>query len=300
MYFFKDLVEEASGGRIKVELYTSGVLGKEAEIIGSSDHLLSELPTLLEFARRGVLDLSAVVTKKIPLEAAPINAALERVESLSKGTARTLTETSAALDRANTRVEEMGDGITETRVVWHIRAQDVIAIGELFDTGRLPVERVIALTGPMVKKPRLISTRLGANTSDLIRDELIEGDVRVVAGSVLNGHRAVQWAAYLGRYDRQITVLQEGAPREFLSFMRIREWIDTHGQQHVAGLALAAGTGRAAGNRDAGTVELHQQGLAVDAGLEVQRLACQMPAHGRFGHVLDGPDARQPDRQLNE
>ena len=33
MYYFKDLVEAASGGRIKVELYTSGVLGKEAEVL---------------------------------------------------------------------------------------------------------------------------------------------------------------------------------------------------------------------------------------------------------------------------
>jgi C4-dicarboxylate-binding protein DctP len=33
MFFFKDLVEKASGGRIKVELYTSGVLGKEAEVL---------------------------------------------------------------------------------------------------------------------------------------------------------------------------------------------------------------------------------------------------------------------------
>ena len=33
MYYFKDLVEGASGGRIKVELYTSGVLGKEAEVL---------------------------------------------------------------------------------------------------------------------------------------------------------------------------------------------------------------------------------------------------------------------------
>ncbi len=110
--------------------------------------------------------------------------------------------------------------VDEHKVVWHIRAQDVIAIGELFATGRLPVERVIALTGPMVKNPRLVTTRLGANTSDLLRGELVPGDVRVVAGSVLNGHRAVDWAAYLGRYDRQITVLQEGTPREFLSFMR--------------------------------------------------------------------------------
>ncbi|MBT8086559.1 MAG: Na(+)-translocating NADH-quinone reductase subunit A [Gammaproteobacteria bacterium] len=110
--------------------------------------------------------------------------------------------------------------VNENKVVWHIRSQDVIAIGEQFATGRLPVERVIALTGPMVKNPRLISTRLGANTSDLIRGEVLPGSVRVVAGSVLNGHRAVDWAAYLGRYDRQITVLQEGNPRELFAFVR--------------------------------------------------------------------------------
>ena len=33
MFFFKDLVEQASGGRIKVELYTAGVMGKEAEVL---------------------------------------------------------------------------------------------------------------------------------------------------------------------------------------------------------------------------------------------------------------------------
>jgi len=110
--------------------------------------------------------------------------------------------------------------VNEHKVVWHIRSQDVIAIGELFATGRLPVDRVIALTGPMVKSPRLITTRLGANTNDLVRGELSAGNVRIVAGSVLNGHHAVQWAAYLGRYDRQITVLQEGAPRELFSFLR--------------------------------------------------------------------------------
>jgi Na+-transporting NADH:ubiquinone oxidoreductase subunit A len=110
--------------------------------------------------------------------------------------------------------------VNEQKTVWSIGYQDVIAIAELFATGRLPVERVIALCGPKVDKPRLITTRLGANTSQLLRGELLPGDVRVVAGSVLNGHRAVDWAAYLGRYDQQITVLQEGTPREFLSFMR--------------------------------------------------------------------------------
>ncbi len=110
--------------------------------------------------------------------------------------------------------------VHEKKVVWHIGYQDVIAIGKLFATGRLPVERVISLAGPIVDKPRLIRTRLGANTSEIIRNEVSNGDIRVVAGSVLSGHRGIDWAAYLGRYDIQVTVLQEGNPREFLSFMR--------------------------------------------------------------------------------
>jgi propanol-preferring alcohol dehydrogenase len=59
----------------EIDSYTE-VLAKEVEIIGSSDHLASELPTLLEFIRRGLLDLSAIVTNTVPLDAGPINEAL--------------------------------------------------------------------------------------------------------------------------------------------------------------------------------------------------------------------------------
>jgi Na+-transporting NADH:ubiquinone oxidoreductase subunit A len=110
--------------------------------------------------------------------------------------------------------------VSETKIVWHIGYQDVMAIGKLFLTGKLPVDRVVAIGGPKVEKPRLITTRLGANTNDLIAGETSSGNVRVVSGSVLNGHRAAGWASFLGRYDQQVTVLQEGNPREFLAFMR--------------------------------------------------------------------------------
>ena len=110
--------------------------------------------------------------------------------------------------------------VSEEKIVWHIGYQDVIATGNLFTSGRLPVDMVVAIGGPKVKNPRLITTRLGANTNELIRGELEPGKVRVVSGSVLNGHRAAGWAAYLGRYDDQLAVLQEGTEREFLSFMR--------------------------------------------------------------------------------
>ena len=45
-----------------------------------SDHLLQEFPLLLDFARRGVLDLSHVVTRTVPLEAAAINETLDALE----------------------------------------------------------------------------------------------------------------------------------------------------------------------------------------------------------------------------
>jgi Na+-transporting NADH:ubiquinone oxidoreductase subunit A len=110
--------------------------------------------------------------------------------------------------------------VSEQKVAWHIGYQDVMAVGKLFTTGRLPVERVISLGGPKVKNPRLLRTRLGANTRELIAGELHAGNVRVVSGSVLNGHRAANWATFLGRYDNQVTVLPEGRQREFLSFLR--------------------------------------------------------------------------------
>jgi len=56
------------------------VLNKEAEIIGVSDHLAQELPQLIEWARRGALDLSRVITRTVPLEAKAVNDALDDLE----------------------------------------------------------------------------------------------------------------------------------------------------------------------------------------------------------------------------
>lgn len=56
------------------------LLNKEAEIIGVSDHLASEIPFLLGLAQRGRLDLSRVVTRTVPLAAAAVNAALDHLD----------------------------------------------------------------------------------------------------------------------------------------------------------------------------------------------------------------------------
>lgn len=111
------------------------------------------------------------------------------------------------------------DPVSATKAVWHLNYQDVVAIGKLFTTGRLWVDRVIALAGPAVVRPRLLRTRLGANTEELVRGELAPGEVRVISGSVLSGHRAAGWARYLGRYHTQLSVISEERERHFMGWI---------------------------------------------------------------------------------
>ena len=113
------------------------------------------------------------------------------------------------------------DPVSRRKQVWHVGYQDVIAIGRLFETGELAVERVAALAGPAVSRPRLVRTRLGAAVADLLAGESIDDGVRVVSGSLLAGRPAAGAAAgYLGRYHRQVCLIREGREREWLGWLR--------------------------------------------------------------------------------
>jgi Na+-transporting NADH:ubiquinone oxidoreductase subunit A len=106
------------------------------------------------------------------------------------------------------------------RSVWHVGYQDVAAIGHLFLTGEIDVERVIALAGPGIARPRLLRTRLGAATDELTAGELHDGPQRVVSGSVLDGRTASGEAdGYLGRYHLQVSALAEGHTRELFGWI---------------------------------------------------------------------------------
>jgi Na+-transporting NADH:ubiquinone oxidoreductase subunit A len=108
------------------------------------------------------------------------------------------------------------------RTVWYIGYQDVVAIGKLFTSGRPAVERVVALGGPIVLRPRLLRTRLGASTRDLVRDELADTACRVISGSMLSGRTASGQAGYLGRYHVQVSVIGENRGNEARRSFRSR------------------------------------------------------------------------------
>ncbi|MDM7858620.1 Na(+)-translocating NADH-quinone reductase subunit A [Thiopseudomonas acetoxidans] len=112
------------------------------------------------------------------------------------------------------------DPVSATRTVWYIGYQDVIAIGKLFTTGQIWVERIISLAGPSVKQPRLVKTRLGANLSELTAGELVEGENRLISGSVFGGRTGRGTCNFLGRYHVQVSCLAEGRDRELFHYLR--------------------------------------------------------------------------------
>jgi propanol-preferring alcohol dehydrogenase len=65
---------------MSIHTYTE-LINKEAEIVGVSDHLVTELPALIEFARSGKLRFPPETLRFVDLDATQINAALDGVQN---------------------------------------------------------------------------------------------------------------------------------------------------------------------------------------------------------------------------
>ncbi len=112
------------------------------------------------------------------------------------------------------------DPVHNKKQVWHICYQDVIGIGHLFRTNLLMTERIVAVGGPGVKKPTLRRTHSGALIEQICTGQLDLSTVyRVISGSVLEGRHAAGIYAYLGRYHRQVSVIEEKNGRAFFGWM---------------------------------------------------------------------------------
>jgi len=110
------------------------------------------------------------------------------------------------------------DPVSISKQVWSINYQDVIAFGLLFTCGELYVDKIISLAGPAVKKPRLLRTRIGASIAQLTQNELLDGEIRCISGSVLCGTTATAAHAFLGRYHNQVSALVEGYEKELFGW----------------------------------------------------------------------------------
>jgi len=106
----------------------------------------------------------------------------------------------------------------EGEIAWHIDYQDVIGIGCLFRTGRLPTEKVISLAGPAVLKPELMTIRIGSDIYEICKNRLVSSPNRILSGSVLDGRQVKDFHHFIGRYHNQISVLHERSGRGLFSW----------------------------------------------------------------------------------
>jgi Na+-transporting NADH:ubiquinone oxidoreductase subunit A len=110
------------------------------------------------------------------------------------------------------------DPVNKGEAVWYVNLQDVVTLGRLFNKGEYRPERIIAVAGAEVNKPRYHRTRTGAEISTIIKDNIAGDNVRYISGNVLTG-TAVKPVGFLGFYDSTLTVITEGNYYEFFGWI---------------------------------------------------------------------------------
>jgi len=111
------------------------------------------------------------------------------------------------------------DPINKGEVVWTIKPENLVIIGELLLTGKFNSERIIALVGSSVKEPKYYTTKIGADISSLVEGKLNEVESRIISGNVLTGVKVDKKGA-LRYYNNEITVIPEGNDYEFFGWAK--------------------------------------------------------------------------------
>ncbi|WP_370476958.1 Na(+)-translocating NADH-quinone reductase subunit A [Tamlana flava] len=113
------------------------------------------------------------------------------------------------------------DPVNKGEVVWTVNPQDLVIIGELFLTGKFNAERIVALVGSSVKKPRYFKTLIGSEVSTIVYDKGIEKfrDIRIISGNVLSG-KEVRPDGSLDYYSDVITIIPEGDDYELFGWTK--------------------------------------------------------------------------------
>ena len=106
--------------------------------------------------------------------------------------------------------------ILKGETVWTMPVLAVAALGHVINTGKLDLARKVAVTGPMAPTPAYVEAVPGTPVKELAA---IPEGVRVVGGDVLTGENLGK-EGYLGFFQDQITLLNEGYDREWFGWAK--------------------------------------------------------------------------------
>jgi len=119
----------------------------------------------------------------------------------------------AGVQAANTAPVNKGE------VVWTLDIVTLARIGELFTTGRVSHDTVVAIDGEMVQQPRYVKAVMGADLETVLKNELTNvAQSRIISGNVLTGVK-VEPGEWLRAPYRHITIIPENSkPDEFMGW----------------------------------------------------------------------------------
>jgi len=110
------------------------------------------------------------------------------------------------------------DPINKGEIIWYVGPQEVLTIGRLALEGKYNAERIVALAGSEVLKPRYYKTFLGARITNMISGNVNENNNRFISGNVLTGVK-IEKDGFVRFYDSLITVIPEGNKHEFFGWI---------------------------------------------------------------------------------
>ena len=119
----------------------------------------------------------------------------------------------AGVQAANIAPVNKGD------VVWMLDIVTLARIGELFTTGMVSHDTVVAVDGEMVQEPRYVKTVMGADLETVLKNELTNvAASRIISGNVLTGVK-VEKEEWLRAPYRHVTIIPENSkPDEFMGW----------------------------------------------------------------------------------
>lgn len=100
--------------------------------------------------------------------------------------------------------------VNKGEVVWTVDPTFVIFFGRLFNTGRVQLQRTIAVAGSEVESPSYVQALIGTSFAALLKGQVKNADTaRIINGNPLTGTLSGM-TDYVGTKTSEITVIPEG------------------------------------------------------------------------------------------
>ncbi len=105
-------------------------------------------------------------------------------------------------------------------VIWTVEAQHVCLLGKYFLSGHFDPSIIVSIGGPNITNPIHLRSRLGTSIDTIIKDQIKQGDNRIVSGDILTGKESSE-NGHLGFYHSCVSVVPKSEKRKFLGLFQL-------------------------------------------------------------------------------